>query len=98
MFIGFKRVAKAGGFRGRFRNQGLDLKGLDLFLCGIPGFDTANSLRRHKHRKRQLDELFVLVDGVQGAAHVVRDFGGALLLDPVGQFKDGGLKGSIGFR
>jgi len=39
MFIGLRRVAKAGSFRRRFRIQGLDYKGLDWFLCGIPGFD-----------------------------------------------------------
>lgn len=44
-------------------------------------------------RERQLDELFVLVDCVQGAAHFVRDFGGPSLLDPVGQLEDGCLKG-----
>jgi hypothetical protein len=39
MFIGFRRVAKVSVFRGRFMAQGLDIKGLDRFLCGIPGFD-----------------------------------------------------------
>ena len=54
-------------------------------------------IRGHQHRKRQLDELFILVDSVQNTAHVVRDFGGALLLDLVGQFKDCGLKGQLVF-
>ena len=53
--------------------------------------------RATSDRERQFDELFVLVDCVQGTAHVVRDFGSALLLDPVGQFKDGGLKGQLVF-
>jgi hypothetical protein len=40
MFIGFRRVEKVGDFWCWFLTQGLDLKGLDLFLYGIPGFDT----------------------------------------------------------
>jgi len=39
MFIGFRRVAKVGVFLGRFKDQGLDIKGIERFLCGIPGFD-----------------------------------------------------------
>ena len=55
------------------------------------------SVRSHEHRKRQLDELFVLVDGIQGTANDVRYFGGAFLLDPVVRFEDGGLKGQLVF-
>jgi hypothetical protein len=40
MFIGFRRVAKECVFVGYFQAQGLDIKGLERFLCGIPGFDT----------------------------------------------------------
>ncbi|WP_421558644.1 hypothetical protein [Pseudomonas canadensis] len=39
MFIGFRRVAKDGVFGWLFQAQGLDIKGLERFLCGIPGFD-----------------------------------------------------------
>jgi len=39
MFIGFRRVAEDGVFIGCFQAQGLDIKGLERFLCGIPGFD-----------------------------------------------------------
>lgn len=46
--------------------------------------------RGHQHRKRQLDELLILVDGVQGAAHVFLRVV-VLLLDPVRQLKDRGL-------
>ncbi|MNN63104.1 hypothetical protein D3C81_1784530 [compost metagenome] len=44
MFIGFQRVAKDAAFCGLFVVQRLDYKGLDCFLCGIPGFDTVNDL------------------------------------------------------
>lgn len=47
---------------------------------------------RHQHRKREFDELFVLINGVKCAAHVVCDFGSSSLLDPVGQLKDSGLR------
>ena len=39
MFIGFRRVAKVGVTSWSFQPQGLDIKGLERFLCGIPGFD-----------------------------------------------------------
>jgi len=53
------------------------------------------SVVRHQQRKRQLDELFVLVGCIKSAAHVGRDFSGTALLDPVGQLEDGGLKGRL---
>lgn len=52
---------------------------------------------RHQDRQCQLDELFVFVDGVQAPTYVVSDFGTAALFDPVGQFKNGGLKGQLVF-
>lgn len=55
---------------------------------GIPDFDNANSFRRHQHRKRQLDEFLIFIDGFEGAAHVVGDIGGSALLDPVRQSHD----------
>ena len=97
MFIGFQRVAKECRFCGSFIAKDLDYKGLDWFLCGIPGFDTAKSLRCHEHRQRQLDELFILVDGVQGAAHVVGNVSRAARLDPIGKLQDGGFQGELVF-
>jgi hypothetical protein len=55
------------------------------------------SLRRHKNCERKLDELFVLIDGVQGTADVVGDVGRAACFNLVGKLKDGGLKGELVF-
>ena len=63
----------------------------------IPGFDTAKSLRCHQYRQRQLNEFFVLVDGIQGSADVVGDIGRAARLNPVRELQDGGLKGELVF-
>lgn len=49
------------------------------------------------NRKRHLDELLVLVDGVQGAADVVGDFCAASLLDQAGQLHDGCFEGELVF-
>lgn len=53
------------------------------------------SLRRHQHRKRHIDELFVLADCVQSAAHVAGNLRRSALLDPKRQLHDGGLKGEL---
>ena len=59
--------------------------------------DRLPSLWRHQHRQRQLDELFVLVDGVQGAAHVVGDISRAAGLDSIRKLHDGGFEGELVF-
>jgi hypothetical protein len=55
------------------------------------------SLRRHEHRERHLDELFIFVDRVQGAAHVVGDLCRTAHFHPVLKLHDGGLKGELVF-
>lgn len=68
-----------------------------LFQQNRP-FSTGQLLiRRHQHRKGQLDELLVLADGVQGSAHVVGVIGGTTRLYPVGQFKNGSFEGQLVF-
>jgi hypothetical protein len=53
------------------------------------------SLRRHEHRERDLDELLVTIDRLQGAAHIVGNLGISSLLDPICQLHDGGLEGEL---
>ena len=57
----------------------------------------SRSLRGHQDCERQLDDLFVLVDGVQGAAHVVGDVSLAAGLDPIRKLHDGGFEGELVF-
>jgi hypothetical protein len=50
------------------------------------------SLRCSEHRKRHVDELFVLTDCVQSTANISSDFRWSVLLDPECQFHDRGYK------
>ena len=57
-----------------------------------PFLARSQSLQGHQHRERQLDELFIFIDGVHGAADVSGDVGRAALLDPVSGSHDGGFQ------
>jgi hypothetical protein len=56
-----------------------------------------SSLRRHHHRKRNLDKFFILVDCPERASHVVSDIRRAALLDPIRQFQDGSFEDELIF-
>ena len=55
------------------------------------------SLRCHQHRESHLDELFILVDRFQGAAHIATDLGRTALLNPKRQLYDGSLQSELVF-
>jgi hypothetical protein len=55
------------------------------------------SLRRHHHRKRHLDEFFILVHRLEGTTDVFGDVGRAALLNPESQLHDGGFHGELIF-
>lgn len=57
----------------------------------------AQSIQCHHHRECHLDELFIFIDGVQGAADVIGYVGRAALLDPVRKLQDGGFEGELVF-
>lgn len=77
--------------------QGLEYKGFILFLYDIQGFDTAKSFRRHQHRERHLDEFFVLVDRLKGAADITADLGRSAMLNTKREHHDGSLQGELVF-
>lgn len=56
-----------------------------------------SSVGRHQHCKRHLDELFVLVDRPERAAHILGDVCRSALFDPVRQLHDGGFEGELVF-
>ena len=64
-------------------------------MLGAQRGDQLLSFWRHQHSERQLDELFIFVDGVQGSTHVVGDIGRASLLNPVRKLHDGSLEGEL---
>lgn len=57
----------------------------------------SRSFRRHYHRERHLDELFVLVDRLKGAADIAADLGRSALLNPKRELHDGILQGEVVF-
>lgn len=58
---------------------------------------TRRSIRRHEDGQCQLDELFVLINGVQSTANIFCHISGAALLDPVRNLHDGGFEGQLVF-
>ncbi len=53
------------------------------------------SLRRHQPCQRHVDELSVLTDRCQRAAHIASNLIWAALLDPKGKLHDRGFEGKL---
>jgi len=70
---------------------------IEAKLFGEGRVTNRDSIGCHEYRERQLDELLVLVDGVQGAADVVGDVSRTAGLDPIRKLQDGGFEGELVF-